>query len=346
MFVLDNVPLQAYSTMKLGGVAAHMVEISNRFEAQRAVQWAQSKNLPFIVVGKGSNIIWKDEGYPGLVIVNNIKNFETYEEDSENVYVSIGAGEIWDDVVERTVNAGLSGIEALSLIPGTAGATPVQNVGAYGTEISDVLTTLEVFDIEQGGLTTLRGSDCDFGYRTSRFKTTDKDRFIITGITLHLTKTNMQPPFYASLDNYLKTHNITDYSPKNIRDAVIAIRTSKLPDPSEHPNNGSFFQNPIVPISKLQDILDIDPKIAYWEVDEKTVKLSAASLLESAGFKDFHDDQTGMSTWIGQPLVLVNEHAHSTQDLIDFKSKIVNAIKERFNVELVQEPELLPNTND
>lgn len=342
MFVLDNVPLQAYSTMRLGGVAAHLVEITDRFQVKEAVEWAESRSLPFIVIGDGSNIVWKDSGFPGLVIVNKIKRFELYKQDDEVTYITAGSGENWDSVVERAVAEGLSGIETLSLIPGTAGATPVQNVGAYGTEISDVLMTLEAYDTEEKQLVTVRGSECEFAYRTSKFKTTEKSRYAITAITLRLTKNRMKPPFYGALQRYLTEKNITDYSPQSIRDAVITIRSSKLPDPKVYANNGSFFQNPIVEQTAIRHLIDFYPELMYWEIDSTRVKVSAAWLVEHAGFKDYHDDETGMSTWKKQPLVFVNEHAQSTEDLLKFKAKIVTAVKEKFGIELQQEPELLP----
>ncbi len=343
MFVLDNVPLNAYSTMRLGGVAAHLVEITSRFEAEKAVNWAQDRNLPFIVIGHGSNIIWKDEGFSGLVIVNSIKHFEIYQQDSEIYYLTAGAGEVWDKVVERSTQERLSGIETLSLIPGTTGATPVQNVGAYGSEIADVLMTLEAYDVEENKLITMRGSDCNFTYRGSRFKSNDKQRFIITAVTLRLTKTQLKPPFYKALQTFIDTNKITDFSPKSIRKAVIAIREAKLPDPAIHPNNGSFFQNPIISRERIKNLIYDYPEIMYWEINDSEVKISAAWLVEHAGFKDYHDVETGMSTWENQPLVFVNEHAKATKDLLTFRDKISSSVKDKFGIGLNQEPEILPN---
>lgn len=342
MFILDNVPLPAYSSMKLGGIAAHMVEISDRFEVREAIHWARERELSVIVLGHGTNVIWKDEGFAGLVIVNKIKKIEFYAQDENTTYVTAGAGEVWDDVVKHTVDKGLSGIETLSLIPGTAGATPVQNVGAYGSEISSVLTTVEAFDIQQDRLVTLRGDECNFSYRSSKFKTTDRGRFVITAITMRLTKSSMRPPFYGSLQRYLTERNIYDYSPASIRKAVIAIRQAKLPDPAIHPNNGSFFQNPIVSRAKIQRLIDFYPELMYWEIDNERVKVSAAWLLEQTGFKGFYDQETGMRTWNEQPLVFVNESAKSTTDLLQFKAKVTNVVKQKFGIELQQEPELLP----
>jgi UDP-N-acetylmuramate dehydrogenase len=241
------------------------------------------------------------------------------------------------------VAAGLTGIEALSLVPGTAGGTPVQNVGAYGQEIAETLVSVEAFDTQANSLVTLAAADCGFGYRTSRFKTTDHGRFFITSLTLHLTKGNPMPPFYAAVQSYFDAHNLTDFTPQALRQAVIAIRTAKLPDPAKVHNTGSFFANPVVAEGILRQLQANYTTVPYWETEQPgKVKISAAWLIEQAGFKDAHDDATGMATWPMQPLVLVNEHAKNTADLLAFKKRIIDTIQQKFEITLQQEPELLP----
>jgi UDP-N-acetylmuramate dehydrogenase len=328
--------------MGLGGSAAHLVEVTNRMEVLEALSWAQQRQLPVIMIGGGSNIVWRDSGFPGLVLVNKILGYEAFEEDETNVYLTLGSGEPWDGVVQRSVEAGLTGIEALSLIPGTTGATPVQNVGAYGQEISQTLTTVEAFDVQARDFVTLSGSDCGFAYRTSRFKTTDRGRFYITSITLHLTKGQLMPPFYSSLQRYFEEHGINDYPPAVVRQAVINIRNSKLPDPAVVRNNGSFFANPVISDSDFSYLVDKFGQLPHWAAGEAKVKLSAAWLIEQAGFKNHFDEATGMATWPAQSLVLVNRSAKSTADLLAFKQKIVDAVQAKFNITLQQEPELLP----
>lgn len=342
MNILQNVPLRDHSTMRLGGQATYLCEVSSRQEVEEALAWAAEHHLPSLMIGGGSNIIWRDEGFNGLIIVNKIMRFEVQQEDDLNYYITVGAGENWDNVVARTAEQGLTGIEALSLIPGTAGATPVQNVGAYGQEIAQTLATLEAYDAQSKQFVTLLGIDCNFGYRTSRFKTTDRGRFFITAITLHLTKGTMQPPFYGALQSYLEEHGITDYAPASIRQAVIAIRSSKLPDPAHVANNGSFFANPIIPQEAFEQLRGFYENIPHWPTEDGRVKIPAAWLVEQAGFKDFHDPETGMATWQKQPLVLVNERARSTAQLLKFRQKIIDAVKTKFNITLEQEPELLP----
>ena len=343
MQFLPDTSLRQYSTMRLGGNASYLTEVRDRNDLTEALSWAEQHQLPVIMIGGGSNIVWRDEGCQGLVIVNKIMRFEVFDEDGVNFYVTIGAGENWDSAVARMVDADLSGTEALSLIPGMTGATPIQNVGAYGQEIADTLVTVEAYDSLTRSFVNVTGSDCAFGYRTSRFKTTDKGRFFITAVTLHLMRTNPKPPFYASLQSYLREHQITNFTPHTIRDAVIDIRSHKLPDPARIANTGSFFENPIVDKATIVQLSASYENLPHWQMENSdSYKISAAWLIDQVGFKDFHDPQTGMATWPNNPLVFVNEHAQSTADLLKFKQKVATAVEAKFGITLEQEPELLP----
>lgn len=329
--------------MHLGGPVAHVAEIHNRPELAAALNWAKEQNLPAMMIGSGSNIVWRDEGFGGLLLINKVEKYEDFAEDEDNHYLTIGAGEVWDSVVERSVANSLSGIEALSLVPGTAGATPIQNVGAYGQEISQTLVSLEVYDSQDGQFKTLAASDCNFSYRSSRFKSgPDRGRFFILSITLHLTRTNPFPPFYPAVQQYFEVNDIADITPAKLREAVVNIRRAKLPDPAVVNNCGSFFANPIVDASTLAQIEADFGACPNWQTDGGGVKLSAAWLIEQAGFKDYHDEQTGMATWRAQPLVFINEKARATSDLLAFKQKIIDTVEQKFHVTLAQEPELLP----
>lgn len=348
MYIQENVPLQAYSTMRLGGRAAYLSEVNDRQEIPELVKWASERQLPIIMVGDGSNIVWRDEGFNGLILVNKLLGIESYELDEQTSFITASGGENWDKFVESTAEKGLSGIEMLSLIPGTTGAAPVQNIGAYGGQLSDVLSTIEAYDLSTRQFVTLRASECAFGYRTSRFKTTDRNRFLITKITVQLSKKSANSDTYHSLESYMKANNITDNTPANIRQAVIAIRSEKLPDPAVVANCGSFFANPIIDKGYSVQLLEAFPKLAswptkfMWDLPDGTVKIAAGALLEHEGFKGFHDPETGMATWDKQALVLVNEKAKSTADLMKFKQKITDTIQEKFGIVLEQEPELLP----
>lgn len=342
MNIQQNVPLNQYSTMRLGGMAAYMTDVTSRIALQEAVAWAEEQALPIIMIGGGSNIIWKDEGFGGLVIVNKIMRYEEFQEDDTNWYITIGAGENWDACVARTVEKGLSGLECLSLIPGTAGATPIQNVGAYGQEVANVLLSVEAYDMQTKSFVSIPGFECEFGYRTSKFKTTERGRYLITAITVHVTHTNPVPPFYQALERYFSDKNVAVFTPQVIRDAVIAIRQSKLPDPAVVANNGSFFGNALIDEGTFAQLQADYPEVPHWPTSDGRIKIPAAWLLEQAGFKDFHDPETGMGTWPQQPLVLVNEKASSTAQLVTFRDTIVTTVQQKFGILLEQEPELLP----
>jgi UDP-N-acetylmuramate dehydrogenase len=338
-----NVSLSEYSTMRLGGLAAHVAEINGEEDLLEALQWAEVHNLPVIMVGGGSNIYWRDDGFPGLVLVNKVMGYDDEPQEYGSHHVTMGAGENWDDAVARTVDAGLTGIEALSLVPGTVGGTPIQNVGAYGQEISQTLIHVEAYDNRLKQFVTITGNECGFGYRASRFKSgPDKGRFFIIRIKLRLQHGNPSPPFYSALQKYFDEHDIHEYTPKIVRDAVIAIRSSKLPSPAEFANNGSFFANPVIDSEAFSKLSSGYPDVPHWVVEGGRTKLPAAWLIDQAGFKNYHDAETGMATWPAQSLVLINEHARSTADLEKFKQKIIGAVHQKFGITLQQEPELLP----
>ncbi|MCW1908430.1 MAG: UDP-N-acetylmuramate dehydrogenase [Candidatus Saccharibacteria bacterium] len=339
--IIENVSLTKYSTMRLGGFARFVANIKSRQDVVDAAAWAETRQLPLMMIGVGSNIVWGDKGYSGLIMINQIKGFKVFKEDDGNIYLTVGAGEVWDEVVKKAVKKGLSGIEALSLIPGTAGATPVQNVGAYGQDMSQILVSVEAYDRKHNTFVIIPKVDCQFSYRDSRFKSADKGRFLITGLTLHLKATHMKPPFYDSLQTYLDIHQIKQYDPATIRKAVIAVRSSRLPDPKKIANNGSFFANPIVDIPVFRSVISRYPGIPHWPQADGRVKLSAAWMVELAGFKGFDDPETGMSVWPNQPLVLVNKKAKTTRQLIEFKQKIIVKVRYMFGVTLEQEPELI-----
>ena len=343
MNIQKNVSLKDHSTMRLGGKARFLATAHSLEELNKLTIWANQHKEDVIVIGDGSNIVWQDEGFAGLVIVNALPGFKLRQIGNGNsVHVTLGAGENWDSAVEHTVKLGYYGIERLSLIPGSCGAAPVQNIGAYGSEIKDTLVSVRAYDTNTNEYVTLSNKDCQFSYRSSIFNSSAKCRYIIVSITLKLTKTPPKPPFYASLQDYFDTHNINDYTATNIRSAVVNIRKSKLPDPRHIANNGSFFGNPIVAPDHANKLKQQYPDMPLWPVTDGKTKLSAAWLIEQAGFKKGYSDQnTGMSLWHNQALVLVNEHATSTADLLAFKRKVTAAVEQKFGVKLHQEPELI-----
>ena len=338
MQIQTDVSLKDYSTMRLGGIAHALTTVKSKADLQEAIAWAEERGLPVLVLGSGSNVIFSD-GYKGLVIINRIPGFDVLHDDESSTIIHIGAGENWDHVVSHTVDMNLHGIEFLSAIPGTAGATPVQNVGAYGAQISDVFVKLEAYDMQTHTFTTLNKDACHFSYRNSMFKPPLNRHYIITSITLRLTKEIPKPPFYTSLQQYLDEHNIANYTPQTIRQAVVAIRAVKLPDPSLIANTGSFFKNPIIPAKQAAELLANHPNIAHWDMPDGRVKLAAGGLIEQAGLKGYHAH--GMKTYEQHALVLINENAKTYSDLAAFREEIVDKVHSTFGVTLKQEPELL-----
>lgn len=338
MQILTNVSLRNYSTMRLGGAAAALTEITSKDELLEALAWAESRQLPVLVLGGGSNVIFSD-GYEGLVIINRIPGFSVIKKDGTIATITIGAGENWDNAVERTVKLGLSGIEKLSLIPGTAGATPVQNVGAYGAEIADVFVELEAYDMQAKQFVTLKKADCNFTYRNSIFKSLHNRRYIITNITLQLTTGQPTPPFYEVLQRYLDDHDIHDYSSQTIRNAVIAIRTSKLPNPALIANTGSFFKNPIIPADQFSDLDQRFPGMPHWPTQDGKVKIPAGWLIDQADLKGYQAH--GMKIYEKNALVFVNDSAKNYADLAAFRQEIIDKVHAKFGVTLEQEPELI-----
>lgn len=334
MHIRNDVSLADYSTMRLGGLADSLTTVKTVQELQDAVAWAESHHVPILILGGGSNVIFSD-GFKGLVIVNAIAGFEMVGDTT----IRVGAGENWDAAVQRSVEMGLHGIEFLSAIPGTSGATPVQNVGAYGAQISDVLTELQAYDLQNHRIVTLSNQDCGFKYRDSIFKSPVDRRYIITSITLQLSKKMPEPPFYASLQKYLDAHHVTTFTPQVIRDAVVAIRSVKLPNPTLIANTGSFFKNPIVGAELAAKLLTKNPDLPHWGMPGGRVKLAAGWLIEQAGLKNYAAH--GMRVYQNHALVLVNEHAKTYADLAAFRDEIIAKVYTAFGVTLEQEPELL-----
>lgn len=336
MDIHTNIPLKNYTTMKLGGNARFMTEVRTPAEVQEVCRNASAQNLPVFILGGGSNVIVRDDGYNGIVVRNRIPGFEVIADEPGTTTLKVGAGENWDSVVKRAVDMNLSGIEAMSAIPGTAGAAPVQNVGAYGQEIADTLVSLEAYDRQADQFVMLESMDCGFSYRNSIFRSTEAGRYVILSITIQLSKVAPQPPFYAAVQNYFDEHNITLYTPQIVRDAVIDIRKNKLPDPEVTPNTGSFFKNAIVEDWQLTDLKKEYPDIPTYDMPDGRFKVPTGWLIEQAGYKGkvLH----GMRVHDKNALVLINDSATSYADLAAARDEIMGAVRDKFRILIEQEP--------
>ena len=336
MDIHTNIPLKNYLTMKLGGTTRFMTEVFSVDNVKQIVANARTQNLPIFVIGGGSNVIARDETYPGIVIRNRIKGFEIVADDAMTTTIKVGAGEIWDEIVKKTVDMNLSGIEAMSAIPGTCGAAPVQNVGAYGQDVSETFVSLEAYDTQNDQVVTLTNDDCHFGYRSSIFREDQFNRYIILSVTLQLYKASPKPPFYKAIQDYFDTHNITIYTPQTIRDTVTTIRSEKLPDPKVKPNSGSFFKNAIIEGWLLKELLETYPEMPHYDMGDKRYKVPTGWLIEQCGFKGqlLH----GMRVNPANALVLINESAGGYSDLAAAREEISNQVRDTFRISIEQEP--------
>ena len=332
----ENIPLKNYTTMRLGGNARYIVDVRSVADIEKVITAASERQLSLFVLGGGSNTIARDEGFSGLVMRNRLMGIEVGADSPSETQFRVGAGENWDELVEKTVQANLSGIEALSKIPGTVGAAPVQNIGAYGQEVADVIASVEAYDINERRLVALSPQDCGFKYRHSIFRGEAAGRYVITAVTINLTKNAPQPPFYAALEKYFTDNNITIFTPQAIRDAVSIIRADKLPDPAELPNSGSFFKNAIIDDWLRDELLTKYPDMPSYDMPDRQYKIPTGWLIEQTGLKG--KTLHGMKVHDKNALVLINQSAGSYADLDAARSEIQNAVRDKFRISIEQEP--------
>jgi len=339
MDIHTNIPLKNYLTMRLGGSARFMTDASTPEEIAEICRNAKAQGLKTVVLGGGSNTLARDEGFDGIIVRNRIHGITVDSDDASSTTITFGGGEIWDDAVKYTVERGLSGIEALSAIPGTVGAAPVQNIGAYGQELADTFVKLTAYDIEADRFIEFTAEMCHFAYRDSTFRSDAIGRYAITSVTLRLYKVAPAPPFYTALQAYFDEHNITIFTPEEIRNAVTAIRAGKLPDPTQRPNSGSFFKNAIVEAWQLDELLGEYPDMPHYDLGDKTYKVPTGWLIEQCGFKGqlLH----GMRVNDKNALVLINESAASFADLAAARDEIAGKVRDTFRITIEQEPLVL-----
>lgn len=287
-----------------------------------------------LILGGGSNILFAGD-YPGLVLKNRLQGFHVLQEDKNHVLLRIGGGENWHDTVVRCVEQGWGGIENLSLIPGTAGAAPIQNIGAYGAELKDCLAEVNAFDMTDGKMVRFQNHECHFGYRDSIFKSGAPGRFFITDIVLKLEKNPQINVQYGDIAATLEGWNIPKPGIADVSRAVIHIRSSKLPDPAVIGNCGSFFKNPVVSAELAASLKEQFPDLKQFSQPDGNVKLPAGWLIEKAGWKGFRRGDAGVHE--KQALVLVNYGSAGGREIIDLAREIQQDIKDRFNVSLEME---------
>ena len=330
-----DIDLSPYNTLGVSAVASTFVNITSRDELTSLhAQKFFKKYTPFIL-GAGSNILFLSDPSQAVLKIS-IRGRKVIEEDDKSVKVEIGAGENWHEFVTWAVENNLGGVENLALIPGTVGAAPIQNIGAYGVELEEVFDSLELFDMRDSTFKVFHRNECQFGYRDSIFKSELKNKVIVTKVVLNLsTSDHVIHDSYSSLQSYLQEKNIDDPGIKDIYHAVISIRTSKLPDPALIGNAGSFFKNPVVNREKFEELQSRYTDMPYYEMEENKIKIPAAWLIEKTGWKGKRIGDVG--TYQNQALVIVNHGDASGSEIFNFSKQIQQSVKETFGIELLPE---------
>ncbi len=328
--VRENISLKEYTTFKTGGVARYFVEVKTEEEVIEAGHFAKQNDLPLLIICGGSNLLVSDEGFAGLVMINSLKGSKYLEGEDDSVLLEVASGEVFDEVVAESVSRGYWGLENLSAIPGTVGATPVQNVGAYGCEIGDLILQVEAINLYTNNKKIFTNSQCKFGYRESIFKTEEGNNFFITKVFLKLSKEVSPKLSYADLKK-----QFVDYIPTlpEIRNSIIVIRSKKFPDWKVVGTAGSFFKNPIITSKQADELLAVYPEVPVYHTGAGMVKIPLGYLLDKVcGLKGYRQGKVGL--YKEQALVLVNYGDATTNEIKNFANEISEIVfaKTKINI--------------
>jgi UDP-N-acetylmuramate dehydrogenase len=335
MHIHEHYSLQAHNTFALPSAARYFVEVTDENELCEACFFSDEKKLPLLMLGEGSNIVLRGD-FPGLVVKNVVRGIVCVAEDDARVMLDIGAGENWHALVCHALAHHWYGLENLALIPGTVGAAPVQNIGAYGVEIEQFLVSVRAWDTQCHEWKVLSKMDCHFSYRDSVFKR-EPGRYLISRVQLRLWRQPQASLRYQALQDFLRQRHAKDtFTPQEVFDAVVALRQSRLPDPAVLPNAGSFFKNPVVSMAHYQSLLEQFPALVSYPVDETHRKLAAAWLIDQAGWKGASAGRVAVHD--RQALVLVNCGGATGEELLSFAYKIAADVGQHYGVELEIEP--------
>lgn len=334
MSLQNKVELQGYNTFGIACQAKLFNTFRNLDELKSILQLEEVKKEKILVLGGGSNVLFTKD-FDGLVLINEIKGISVVTENSEEVILEAGAGENWHDFVSFGVERNWGGLENLSLIPGKVGAAPMQNIGAYGVEQKNCFVQLTAFEIQTGKIVEFSLEECAFGYRESYFKQDGKNRYIILSVQYRLNKKPRIQTSYGAISQELEKMGITDPSVKDVAQAVIRIRESKLPNPKVIGNAGSFYKNPVIPMEDFLNLSVKYPDLVSYPSETGMVKLAAGWLIEKAGWKGYRRGNYGVHQ--NQALVLVNYGGSNGKDIWNLSTEILQDIKNKFGVELERE---------
>lgn len=337
--IREQVNLAPYNSFGIEVYARWFTRIVRPEQITALLQHSLFNKEPHLILGGGSNILFT-RPYEGLIIRVELKGIQIIRRDNNNVWVKAAAGENWHELVMFCVQHNFGGIENLSLIPGMAGAAPIQNIGAYGVELAEVLEEVEGIDLSTGNRKTLYAHECRFGYRDSIFKQELRGKFLISSITLRLTAKNHRLcTSYGTIAATLKSMNITEPTIQDLSHAVMQIRSSKLPDPKLLGNAGSFFKNPVIDFAQYHSLKEEHPDIPGFIIDNQQVKIPAAWLIEQCGWKGKRHGDAGVH--IHQPLVLVNYGKARGEEILQLAMNISDSVKEKFNITLQPEVNII-----
>lgn len=338
MIIHENYSLKKLNTFGIDASAHYFTELSSLEEIREILSQKTFATIPKLILGGGSNLLFT-KNFDGIVIKNNLKGIELINEDADYYFIKAGAGEKWHEFVMHCIANNYAGLENLSLIPGNVGAGPMQNIGAYGVEIKDHFYELEAMHIADKTIHTFRNEDCRFGYRESIFKHELKNQYIITSVTFKLLKKPVFNTKYGAIEKELEEMGIKELSIQAISKAVCNIRSSKLPNPAEIGNAGSFFKNPEVVRSKYEFLKNQFPTIVGYDLENGNVKLAAGWLVEQCGWKGKIIGDAGVHKL--QALVLVNYGNAKGNEIYDFSQKIMDSVKDKFGVQLEREVNII-----
>ncbi len=334
MMIQEKINLSAHTTLQTGGVAEYFGTVNTVGDLGELKDFADTKNLPMLFLGSGSNVLIADNGFAGLVVNNQLKGIEFKENETSGVSVVCGSGELLDDVIAETVRLGYFGLENLSAIPGTIGAAPVQNVGAYGVEMSELISSVEAYDFNSGETKKFTASECVFGYRDSFFKTPLGKKYFITSVTLNLKKDFTLNLSYPDLKNRFEGETP---SLEDVRKAVMEIRSKKFPDWRQVGTAGSFFKNPIIGIEQAKELKEKFPEMPQYQVSDELVKIPLGYVLDKlCGLKGFREGNVGL--YQEQALVLVNYGGANSREIKNFAATIAEKVFQKTNIAI--EPEV------
>ncbi|MCF3109156.1 UDP-N-acetylmuramate dehydrogenase [Niabella sp. CC-SYL272] len=338
MEILDHFSLKPYNSFGIQAEARYFVQTTSVAELKEALEWAEKRTLPTLVIGGGSNILLT-EPYNGLVIKNELLGYEVLSRDDDFIFVKVCAGEVWHQFVMHCLEHQYAGVENLALIPGCVGASPMQNIGAYGVEIRDVFQELTAVHRHEGYTRIFSNEECAFGYRESVFKNTYRDQFVITDVTYRLRTKPVFNIEYGAIRQELERLRVSELSIQAIARAVINIRSSKLPDPAVIGNAGSFFKNPSVDRAKYEALKTVNPELVAYENEDGSMKLAAGWLIEQAGWKGYRKGDAGVHE--KQALVLVNYGKATGSEILELCNQVIDSVMKKYGVELHPEVNII-----